>query len=115
MDKFAGIVMFYKWIDFCTGPSQDENEDAGKRGQRRRSQTADITGEYLVDEDAVIFSDEMLEMAWESEEEKRMKREEEKRKGTDERAVSRSWGTKNGEALEIFLARCGSYTRRIGS
>ncbi len=106
--------MFYKWVDFFTGLS-DENEDAGERRQRRRSQTADITEEYLVDEDAVILSDEMLEMAWESEEEKRVKREEKKRKGTDERAVSLSWGTKNGEPLKIFLSRCGSYTRRIGN
>jgi hypothetical protein len=68
MDDFAGVFMFYKWIDFFTGPS-GENEDAGERGQRRRSRIADVTGEYLVDEDAVILSDEMLEMAWESEEE----------------------------------------------
>jgi hypothetical protein len=80
MDDFAGTFMYYKWIDFFTGPS-DENEDAEERGQRRRSQTADITEEFLVDEDAVILSDEMLEMAWESEEEKRVEREEEKRKG----------------------------------
>ena len=58
--------MFYKWIDLFTGTSRDENEDAGERRQRRRSRTADITGEYLVDEDVVILSDEMLEMAWES-------------------------------------------------
>lgn len=69
--------MFYKWIDFFTGPSLDENEHAGERGQRRRSQTADVTGEHLVDEDAVIISDEMLKMAWENEEEKRVEREEE--------------------------------------
>jgi hypothetical protein len=66
MDNFAGMFMFYKWMDFFTGPSRDESEDEGYGGQRRRSQTADITGEYLVDEDAVILSDEMLEMAWES-------------------------------------------------
>jgi hypothetical protein len=77
MDNFAGMFMFYKWIDLFTGTSRDENEDAGERRQRRRSRTADITGEYLVDEDAVILSNEMLEMAWESEEEKRVKREEE--------------------------------------
>jgi hypothetical protein len=77
MDNFAGMFMFYKWIDFFAGPSRDENEDAGERGQRRRSRAADITGEYLVDEDAVILSDEMLEMAWEGEEEKRVEREEE--------------------------------------
>ena len=34
-----------------------------------------------MDEDAVILSDEMLEMAWESEEEKRVEREEEEGKG----------------------------------
>ena len=81
MDNFAGMFMVYKWMDFFTGPSRDENEDAGERRRRRRSQTADITGEYLVDEDAVILSDEMLEMAWESEEGKRVEREEEEGKG----------------------------------
>ena len=75
-----GMFVLYKWIDFFTGPSLDENEHAGERGQRRRSQTADITECYLVDEDAVIFSDKMLEMAWESGEEKRVKREEKKEK-----------------------------------
>ncbi len=73
--------MFYKWIDFFTGPSPDENEDSEERGQRRRSQTADVTGKYLVDEDAMIISDKMLEMVWESEEERRGKREEDQKKG----------------------------------
>jgi hypothetical protein len=80
MENFAGVFMFYRWIGFFAGSSRDESEDAGERGHRLRSQTADITDEYLVDEDAVIFSDEMLEMAWESEEDKRVKRQEEKRK-----------------------------------
>ncbi len=45
------------------------------------SQTADITESYLVDKDAVILSDKMLEMAWESEEEKRVERDEDEGKG----------------------------------
>jgi hypothetical protein len=85
------------WTDFFVGKAeesisylaQEENQQKKQENvegaQQPRSQWGNVTAEYLVDEDAVLFDDEMLEMAWESEENENdvqgVEREKKRKKG----------------------------------
>jgi hypothetical protein len=62
--------MPYNWDLFfarqASEPTPCSSRDSDNRDRRHfpRSQTGDITADYLVDEDAVLITEEMLEMAW---------------------------------------------------
>ena len=65
--------MLYNWDLFFTGqspgpkPYTARDDDMRDGEQLPRSQSANVTEDYLVDEDPVLITPEMLEMAWDNE------------------------------------------------